>query len=72
MIITGFKASRWRPLTTAQRQANRLLATERAPVEHGFAHLKAWRILTRLRTDLAWATTLVRALLVLTALEVNR
>ncbi|MGP3959665.1 transposase family protein [Nonomuraea sp. 3N208] len=52
VIITGFKASRWRPLTPARRQANRLLAAERAPVEHGFAHLKAWRVLTQLRTDL--------------------
>ncbi|MQY10910.1 hypothetical protein SRB5_10230 [Streptomyces sp. RB5] len=42
------------------------------PVEHGFADLQAWRILTKLRTDPARATTLLRALLVLTALEVDR
>lgn len=40
--------------------------------EHGFAHLKNWRILTKLRTDPARATHLLRALLVLTNLEINR
>ncbi|MEU7208883.1 hypothetical protein AB0B06_10790 [Streptomyces sp. NPDC044989] len=43
-----------------------------APVEHGFAHLKNRRILAKLRTDPAHATQLLRALLVLTNLEVNR
>ncbi|WP_333738847.1 transposase family protein [Streptomyces sp. IBSBF 2806] len=52
--------------------ANRVLAVRRAPVEHGFAHLKNWRILTKLRTDPARATGLLRALLILTNLEVNR
>ncbi|MFD4577482.1 IS5/IS1182 family transposase, partial [Streptomyces sp. NPDC058479] len=42
------------------------------PVEHGFAHLKNWRILTKLRTDPAHATHLLRALLVLTNIEINR
>ncbi|GAA2651294.1 hypothetical protein GCM10010400_03250 [Streptomyces aculeolatus] len=37
--------------------------------EHGFAHLKNWRILTKLRTDPARATHLLRALLVLTNLD---
>jgi hypothetical protein len=45
---------------------------EQGPVEHGFAHLKNWRVLTKLRTDPARATQLLRALLVLTNLEVNR
>ncbi|WP_407992056.1 hypothetical protein [Kitasatospora sp. CMC57] len=48
------------------------MASARAPVEHAFANLKAWRILTKLRTDPARATALLRALLVLTNLEVNR
>ncbi|MFF4731953.1 hypothetical protein ACFY3M_43140 [Streptomyces mirabilis] len=47
-------------------------ANGRAPVEHGFAHLKSWRILTKLRADPARATHLMRALLVLTNLEVLR
>ncbi|MEV4976241.1 hypothetical protein [Streptomyces scopuliridis] len=44
----------------------------RAPVEHGFAHLKNWRVLGKVRTDPTWATALVRALLVLTNREVSR
>jgi hypothetical protein len=44
----------------------------RAPVEHGFAHLKNWRVLTKLRTDPARAFNLLRALLALTNLEVDR
>ena len=72
VIVTGFKATRARKLTPGQKQANRILAAGRAPVEHGFANLKAWRILTKLRTDPARATTLLRALLVLTNLEVSR
>ncbi|PSJ30763.1 hypothetical protein B7P34_01440 [Streptosporangium nondiastaticum] len=59
-------------LTPCQKTANRVLAVGRTPVEHGVAHLKNWRILTKLRTDPARATRLLRALLVLTNLEVNR
>ena len=44
----------------------------RAPVEHGFSDLKNWRILTRLRIDPAKATTLLRALLVLTRQHISR
>ncbi|MFD9602474.1 transposase family protein [Streptomyces sp. NPDC059970] len=72
VVVTGFKATRARKLTTSQEGANRVLAAGRAPVEHGFAHLKNWRTLTELRTDPARATNLLRALLVLTNLEVNR
>ncbi|MEV6246731.1 transposase family protein [Streptomyces sp. NPDC051742] len=46
VIVTGYKATLARKLTPGQKQANRLLAAARAPVEHGFANLKAWRILT--------------------------
>jgi hypothetical protein len=66
------KATRARKLTPGQKQANRILAAGRASVEHGFANLKAWRIITKLRTDPAHATALLRALLVLTNIEVNR
>ncbi|MEW1913174.1 transposase family protein [Kitasatospora sp. NPDC085895] len=72
VIVTGYKATRVRKLTTGPKQANRILAAGRAPVEHGFAPLEAWRILTKLRTDPARATALVRALLVLTNLEAGR
>lgn len=72
VIITGAKATRTRKLTTAQKQANALLGAERARVEHGFADLKNWRILTRVRMDADHATRLLRALLVLTNTEITR
>ncbi|MET7920763.1 transposase family protein [Streptomyces avermitilis] len=68
----GFHASRTHKLTPGQKTANRVIAAGRAPVEHGFARLKNWRTLTKLRTDPARATHLLRALLVLTNLEVDR
>jgi hypothetical protein len=71
-IITGNKATRNKPLTRAQKQVNQLISVERAPVEHGFADLKGWRILTKLRLDAAQATELLRALLVLTNQEITR
>jgi hypothetical protein len=72
VIITGRKATRTRKLTSAEKQANALLRSLRAPVEHGFADLKNWRILTKLRLDPGHATQLLRALLVLTNLEITR
>jgi hypothetical protein len=72
VIVTGYIATRTHKLTRGQKEANRLLAIGRAPVEHGFAHLKNWRIPTKLRTDPARATRLLRALLVLTNFEINR
>ncbi|MFG2648985.1 transposase family protein [Streptomyces sp. NPDC048436] len=71
VIVTGFTATRTHRLTPGQKTANRVLATGRAPVEHGFAHLKNWRTLTKLRTDPSRAPQLLRALLVLTNLEIN-
>ncbi|WP_416956264.1 transposase family protein [Streptomyces sp. Agncl-13] len=71
-VITGYKAARNRPLTRGQKLSNTALAAVRAPVEHGFAHLKNWRVLGKVRTDPAWATALVRTLLVLTNREVAR
>ncbi|MFG2416932.1 transposase family protein [Streptomyces goshikiensis] len=50
VIVTGYAASRTHKLTPGEKEANRVLAVGRAPVEHGFAHLKNWRILTKLRT----------------------
>jgi hypothetical protein len=69
VVVTGFKATRARRLASAEKEANRVLAAGRVPVERGFAHLKNWRILTKLRTDPARATHLFRALLVLTNIE---
>ncbi|MEV7239155.1 transposase family protein [Streptomyces sp. NPDC051020] len=72
VIAIGFTATRARKITPGQKDANRVLATGRAPAEHGFAHLKNWPTLTKLRTNPARAAHLLRALLVLTNLEVNR
>ncbi len=71
-VITGYKAARNRRLPRSQKLSNKALAVVRAPVEHGFAHLKNWRVLSKVRTDPKWATALVRALLVLTNREVAR
>lgn len=71
-VICGYKAARNRPLTRSQKLSNKALAAVRAPVEHGFAHLKNWRVLTKVRTDPKRATALVRTLLVLTNREVTR
>ncbi|WP_055694156.1 hypothetical protein [Streptomyces prasinopilosus] len=72
MVVTGFRAGRTRKLPPGRETALRVLAVGRAPVEHGFAHLENWRILTKLRTDPARAPHLLHALLVLTNLEVGR
>ncbi len=72
VIITGYKSTRTRKTTPAQRHANQALSTARAPAEHGFSDLKNWRILTRLRLDPAKATMLLRALLVLTRQHTTR
>ena len=40
VIITGRKAARKRPLTPAQKRANKLIGRERAANEHAFADLK--------------------------------
>ncbi|WP_406386318.1 transposase family protein [Streptomyces sp. NBC_01618] len=72
VIITGRKATRNHKLTDAEKEANRLLSRERAAVEHGFANLKSWRFLTKVRMNARHATTLLRALLVLANTEVQR
>lgn len=72
VIITGYRAARGRRLTKAQKEATKLVARERAANEHGFADLKNWRILTKLRLNAKHATTLLRALLVLTRAEISR
>jgi len=73
-VITGRRGARNHKLTPAEKQANQLVAAERAGNEHAHAHLKNWRCLQRLRHGQAQqnATTLVRALLVLANTEVDR
>ncbi|HEU5155378.1 MAG TPA: transposase family protein [Streptosporangiaceae bacterium] len=72
VVITGVKTAKGRKLTAAQKAANRLLGSERAACEHGFADLKNWRILTKVRLNARHATQLLRALLVLTNAEITR
>jgi hypothetical protein len=71
-VVTGYKAARYRPLTRGRKPSDEALAAVRAPVEHGFAHLKNWRVRGKVRTDPKRATILVKALLVLTNREVSR
>ena len=72
VIITGRRAARNRPLTAAQKEANKLVSRERAANEHGFADLKNWRILQRLRMNARHGTELLRALMVPTQAEITR
>ncbi|MFD2488068.1 transposase family protein, partial [Amycolatopsis albidoflavus] len=69
VVLTPYKAETNRPLTHAQKTANSAFNAMRCAVEGGFAALKTWRILDKLRMTPRHATTLVRALLVLTQHE---
>ena len=66
VVLTPCKAEAKRPLTAGQQQANAVFAALRCAVEGGFAALKTWRLLDKLRLHPRHATTLLRALLVLT------
>ncbi|TQJ46475.1 MULTISPECIES: hypothetical protein [Streptomyces] len=69
VVVTGSKNTR-RPQARIRREGGQPGSGRRTrPLERGFAHLKNWRILTKLRTDPARATHLFRALLVLTNIE---
>lgn len=46
----------------AKKEVNKLIASGRAVVEHAFAHLKNWRILTKQRLDVRCATTTVKSI----------
>jgi DDE superfamily endonuclease len=72
-VITGKRASRHHRLSPAEQAANRLVARERLANEHAFNHLKRWRILDRLHGSFRrHATTLIRALMMLTNAHVTR
>jgi hypothetical protein len=53
------------PLTPGQKAANHAHATLRGPGERGFATLKTWRILTRVRACPYRITTIAKAILTL-------
>jgi hypothetical protein len=69
VVLTPYKAQRNKPLTDAQKQANAAFSAMRCAVEGGFAALKTWRILDKLRLHPRHATTLLRALQVLALRE---
>ncbi|MFE2070752.1 transposase family protein [Streptomyces sp. NPDC059467] len=71
-IITGFKASGGKRLSTPKKVVNRLISSLRAPVERGFASRKTFRILTKVRMQPRHTTALLRALLVPTRHQVAR
>ncbi|MCR6490690.1 transposase family protein [Amycolatopsis sp. OK19-0408] len=71
VVLTPYKAEARRPLSKAQKQANAAFSAMRCAVEGGFAALKHWHILDRLRLNTRHATTLLQALLVLTQHEQN-
>jgi hypothetical protein len=64
--VTCAMAARRAGLDVSGRQSGNV----RAPVEHGFS--ENWRILTRLRLNPGKATTVLRALLVLTRQHITR
>lgn len=65
VVMTPYKAETNRPLTDAQKAANSVFAGTRCAAERGFAAIKTWRVLDRLRMNPRHATTLTRAVLVL-------
>lgn len=72
-VITGKRSSRHHRLSPAEQSANRLISRERLANEHAFNHLKRWRILDRLRGSFRrHATTLIRALVILTNAHITR
>ncbi|GHB74562.1 hypothetical protein GCM10010377_76300 [Streptomyces viridiviolaceus] len=59
VVITGYKAARTKPLTSAKKQVNKLIASARS-ANTPSPTLKNWRILTKLRLHIRHATTLLR------------
>ncbi|MGD3112161.1 hypothetical protein [Streptomyces sp. YGL11-2] len=72
VTVSGRRATHSHPISVAQKEANRLVSRERAANEHGFVDLKNRRTLTKVRMNAKHATTLLRALLVLTNAEIGR
>lgn len=46
----------------AKKEVNKLIDSGWAVVEHALAHLKNWRILTKLRLDVRCTTTTVKSI----------
>jgi hypothetical protein len=56
----------------AKEKVNQLISAERAVCRHDFAHVRNWRVLTKLRLGVRCVTPLVRALMILTQHEIAR
>ena len=72
VVLTGRRPHPKRPLTEAEKEVNSWISRDRAANEHGIGDLKNWRILTKLRMRADRATSLLRALMVLTQSEITR
>lgn len=72
VVLTGRRPHPKRPLTKAEKQTNSWISRDRAANEHGIGDLKNWRILNKLRMRADRATSLLRALMVLTQSEISR
>jgi hypothetical protein len=72
VVLTGRRPHPKRPLTEAEKEVNSWISRDRAANEHGIGDLKNWRILTKLRMHADRATTLLRALMLLTQSEITR
>ncbi|MCY0932404.1 hypothetical protein OTB20_40925 [Streptomyces sp. H27-H1] len=72
LIVTGLKATRGHPLTPPRKRRTSWSAANAQPTSTASPYLKNWRILTKMRLYPHHATTLLRALLVLTNAEVQR
>jgi hypothetical protein len=64
-VITPIRAPKGRDLIPALKGYNRRHARRRAPGERGFATLKAWRILNKIRCTVAKVGAIAQAILVL-------
>lgn len=64
-LTTGIKRRPLQELTPTEKTVNRALATARAPVERGVAHLKSWRIFRRSRCSPNRMTSIAKAVLTL-------
>jgi len=72
VVLTGRRPHPRRPLTRWERETNSWISRDRATNEHGIADLKNWRILNKLRMHARHATSLLRALMVLTQTKIAR
>lgn len=64
-VTTSFRRPPGRDLTPTQQTVNRALSAARAPVEHGVARLKSWRIFRKARCSPNRMSSIAAAILTL-------